>query len=254
MIRMDRSQLEQLRSRFLPDRPGPLVGLHAIHTGLGEAWVDRWPDPRVIAVVCGDNWSLSGDPAALGLEDLASVSGLIDAPPEFVPVLRSAHPDLLVWDRIIYALPGDPKYARPDSAEVRRIETHDAKLLAGLSDEVDWIHVTSGGPIELARSGLAWGAFVKERLASLAAPFLIGEHYEDIAVVTESEHRGLGLNPACAGKVCEDIRSRGRTPSWTTSADNVPSRRVAEKLGFELVREDVLYVIGQAIPAPAPAG
>lgn len=66
--------------------------------------------------------------------------------------------------------------------------------------------------------------------------------------------RGLGLNPACAGRVSEDIRRCGRTPSWTTSPDNLPSRRVAEKLGFERVRDDVLYVVGQPIPEPARAG
>ena len=91
-------------------------------------------------------------------------------------------------------------------------------------------------------------------LASVAVPFLIGDRFEDIGVVTQLAFRGRGLNPACAGRLCEAIRARGRTPSWTTSPENLPSRRVAEKLGFAPVREDVLYVVGMPVPEVARPG
>jgi RimJ/RimL family protein N-acetyltransferase len=51
--------------------------------------------------------------------------------------------------------------------------------------------------------------------------------------------------------VVEDVRARGRTPSWSTSPDNRPSLRVAEKLGFEKARDAVLYVVGMPVPGSA---
>lgn len=70
-------------------------------------------------------------------------------------------------------------------------------------------------------------------------------------MVTEPEFRGLGLSVACAGALCEEIRARGRIPSWTTSPDNLASKRVAEKLGFTWQRNDYLYVVGIDVPEPA---
>ncbi len=88
-------------------------------------------------------------------------------------------------------------------------------------------------------------------LASVACTFYQGAGYEDIGVATEPEYRGLGLSVACATGLCDDIRARGRTPSWSTSPDNAASLRVAEKLGFVLDRRDVLYVVGRSVPRPA---
>ena len=56
----------------------------------------------------------------------------------------------------------------------------------------------------------------------------------------------------CAAAVCQDVRRRGRVPSWTTLPDNTASLRVAAKLGFRLQRHDRLLVAD--IPVPEPAG
>jgi predicted GNAT family acetyltransferase len=95
---------------------------------------------------------------------------------------------------------------------------------------------------------MAWGAWTNGRLASVACTFFVGYQYEEIGVVTEPEDRGRGLSVACAGALCQYIRARGRTPSWTTSPDNTASIRVAQKLGFVHDRDDYLYVAGMLIP------
>jgi hypothetical protein len=244
-----------LRHWFLPDRPGPLVGLHVLQTGQGACWVDRWPDPRAVLVDTAGNWSLAGDPAVLDPGELAArVRGFVEAPDPFVPLLRAAFPDLQVWERVVFALPGRPRPARQGGPAVRRLGPADAAALAGLSAEVDWIGNTWGGPAALAASATAWGAFAGARLVSVACPFFLGQRYEDIGVVTEAELRGRGLSVACARAVCGDVLGRGRTPSWTTSPDNLASVRVAEKLGFALDRHDRLHVTGVAIPTPARPG
>jgi predicted GNAT family acetyltransferase len=86
---------------------------------------------------------------------------------------------------------------------------------------------------------------VDGRLVAVACSFFVGERFEDIGVVTESTHRGLGLSTACAAALCGDIRSRGRRPSWTTSTDNRPSLRVADKLGFVVQRHDRLLLVAE---------
>ena len=116
---------------------------------------------------------------------------------------------------------------------------------------MEWIYKTWVTPANLAISGYAWGAFAGDRLISVACTFFLADEYEEIGVVTEPEFRGLGLNAACTGSLCADIQRRGHIPSWTTSPDNNPSKRVAEKVGFTFVRNDVLYVVGIDVPEPA---
>jgi len=82
----------------------------------------------------------------------------------------------------------------------------------------------------------------------VAGTFFAGAQYEDIGVVTEPGFRRRGLNTACAAALCRDVRARGHTPSWSTSADNLASLRVAEKLGFVRHRSDVLIVTGVEVP------
>jgi hypothetical protein len=245
-------QQTSLRDWFLPDRPGPLVGLHVLQTGHGTCFVDRWPDPRVVLAETAGNLALVGDPGVPTPDQLRPrLRGLVDAPPGFEPLLRIAAPTLSVWPRVILALPGSPPPAVSVDAVVRPLSAGDADHLAGLSPEVAWISATWGGPAGLAASGHVWGAFRRGRLAAVACSFFVGVGYEDVGVVTELPERGQGLSVACAGALCGAIQGRGRQPSWSTSPDNTASLRVAEKLGFVMQRLDRLLVVGQPIPVSA---
>lgn len=238
-------QLATQKLRFLPDRPGPLIGLHVIHTGHGRGWADRWPKPRALLVETGYNYSLAGDPAALTPADLKPlISGFVEAPEPFVPLLQETFPATYEWARIIFELPAQPNFSWPADFPIRRLHAADTVQFGGLSEETDWISNTWGGPAGLAASGQGWGAFAGTQLVSVACPFFVGEGFEDIGIVTEAEYRGLGLSQACAGAVCQDIIRRGRRPSWTTSLDNTGSQRVAEKLGFTFDRHDRLFLVG----------
>jgi hypothetical protein len=244
MVPISREQLATLLHWFVPDRPGPLVGLHVIRTGCGTCLVDRWPRPRALLVETAGNYSLAGDPEALAAADLRGhIAGFVEAPPRFVPLLAKAYPDLLVWDRVVLALHGPLQPAPAPGRPVRRLRPDDAAALDGLGAECHWISKTWGGPAGLAASGMAWGTFSRDRLVSVACVFFVGDRYEEVGVATEPGFRGNDLSTACASVLCADILRRGRTPSWTTSPDNTASARVAEKLGFTRQRDDRLYVI-----------
>jgi RimJ/RimL family protein N-acetyltransferase len=241
-------QLAALRGWFLPDRPGPLVGLHVLNTGQGAAYADRWPAPRAVLVDAGGNLALHGSVEALRPADLQPlVRGVVDAAPEWEPLLRTAFPDLTVWPRVILELPSAEAYE--PAAAVRRLTSDDTHHVIGLSPGMAWISVSWNGPENLAASGYAWGAFVEGRLVSVAVSFFVADGYEDLGVVTEPAFRRQGLSAACAAALCADIQSRGRRPTWATSPVNTSSLAVARKLGFVHVRDDRLYVIG--IPTPS---
>ncbi len=246
MIEVRPDEREALRHLFLPDRPGPLTGLHAIQTGLGRVHVDRWPEPRAAAAQAGEDVQLAGDADALDAGDLRSlglVRAMVDAPAPFVPSLESAFPGLWRWPRVVSKLEG-ATVAPPEGVEIRRLQWGDARAIGGLHRDLAWISNTWEGPEGLAGSGFAFGAFAQRRLVSVATPFHMGERFEDIGVVTEAEFRRRGLVAACVARVVADMAERGRSPSWSTTPDNAGSLAVAARFGAHEPREAVLYMVG----------
>lgn len=247
MIELAAAQRETLRAWFKPERPGPLIGLHLLNTQHGRFFVDGWPGPRAVLAEAADNFALRGDPHRLALDELQGVvRGFVEAEAAWLPRLRAIDPDLIEWPRVVYALDAPRRVRRPRRAQVRLLKVSDTAALAGLSPETAWVCKTWGGAAGMAASGRAWGAWRDGRLASVACVFFQGDEYEDLGVATEPADRGLGLSTACAARLCVDILRRGRRPSWNTSLDNPASQRVAEKLGFQRVREDCLYVVAMA--------
>jgi GNAT superfamily N-acetyltransferase len=237
----------ELRPWFVPERPGPLVFEHVARTGHGRCRVDRWPDPQVVSAELPGNYAMRGDPARVAAGDLDGVAGFVEAPADWLSALRSADPDTGAWPRVIAMLPAGVVVPAP-RADVRLLTAADAPALAGLSSGSSWIHETWGGPADLLAAGVARGVVVDGLVAALAVPFYLGAGHEDIGVVTEPAHRRRGLSTACAGALVADIRARDRIPTWSTSPDNAGSLGVAARLGFEHVRDDVLYAVRTPIP------
>lgn len=251
LVLLDPEDAAQSRPWFLPDAPGPLVGLHVLQTGNGAVFVDRWPDPRALLADSAANYQLLGDPTALSAADLRSrLRGFVEASDAFEPLLREAFPKLTVWPRIVLERPRQQAASLRVRPEVRRLGSEDVYRVWGLSPDLAWIADTWGGPPSLCSGGFAYGAFVDGRLVSVACSFFVAESFEDIGVVTESAFRRQGLSVACAAALCNDIQSRGRRPSWTTSLDNAGSLGVARKLGFKQNRLDRLFVVGRTPPEP----
>lgn len=233
---------EVVAALFAPERPGPLIHAQIVTSGVGRCLTDREQDPRTaVAEMPGGNVACRGEPVAV-----PGLRGFVEAPPRWLPALRTGG-EVGVWERIVAVLPdggGDPAVRHP----VRRLTPADVAGLAGLDPSIAWISETWGGPGGLAASGMAWAAFDDGSPVAVAAPFYVGRAHEDIGVVTQPEHRGRGLSTACAAALIGDTRARGRQASWTTSPDNAASRRVAAKLGFVPVRDDVLYAVGVPVP------
>lgn len=252
MILLTSEQTATLKSWFLPESPGPVIGSHVLQTGHGVCFANRWPFPQMILVETAGNFTLLGDTSVFVPADMQPlIKGFVVASKLFLPSLKAAFPELKTWPRIIFTQQEAPGSPVGSPYLIRRLNPSDTHHLLGIGSESDWISKTWGGPAELAASGFAWGAFIANQLASVACTFFLGMTYEDIGVVTKPEFQGNGLGTACVRALCQDIWNRGHQPSWTTSPDNLASRRVAEKLRFSFQRYDVLYVVNIPIPKPA---
>ncbi|MFI1252892.1 GNAT family N-acetyltransferase [Streptomyces netropsis] len=225
---------------------GALPG-HVRSTGTGHWWADRPLEPRAGAVSCAGYAVLGGDPGAVAPETLAPLAhSYFAAPDGFLPVLGAAFERIVPWERMIW-VQDDPEHDTPLSfpdVTVRRLTGRDTSAVRELGPDLAWITESWGGPCRLAASDHCWGAFRDGRLLSLACTYFLGERYEDIAVATVPAERGRGYASACVRGLCADIAVRGRIPSWTCSRHNEPSRRLAARAGFRLVREYVHYAVG----------
>jgi RimJ/RimL family protein N-acetyltransferase len=70
-----------------------------------------------------------------------------------------------------------------------------------------------------------------EIVAEAYAPF-IGGGVAEVGVVTAEAHRGHGFAPIAIAFLAETLAERGLGMYWSCDADNVPSIRVADKVGF----------------------
>ena len=244
MIRLSSERAASLTGWFEPERRA-IVALHALSSGLGDFHVDRWPEPQVLLIRIGSLQSLLGKPRTLRSSGLIELmGGMMYCSREFLPLLQEALPEVRAVERVVLELQREPQFEAPEGFVLRRLTADDADTVRHLSPGLQFIGNTWGGPAGLAATGLGWGAYSDGRLVSISATFLQGDTVEDIAVATEADFRGRGLAGACAGFLCQDVQRRGKRATWTTSASNHASLRVAEKIGFQFHAHEILYVLG----------
>jgi RimJ/RimL family protein N-acetyltransferase len=228
-----------------------MVAEHVLNTRYGTLCVDRLDRSEICYANAGGNQALRGDPGLLSqinIEDHLS-PGVLDAPTNFEPGLRSLRPDLASWTRQIYALERMPEPVALPGVQPRRLGPADLDLLQVPAwKPFRWIWVTWGSAASLLESGMIWGIEVAGQLAAAAATFFCGDRFEDLGVATLPMYQNRGLSSACTARLCQDILARGKGVSWSTSANNFASQRVAIKLGFEPVRTDQLYLIDAEAP------
>jgi hypothetical protein len=129
MIQLTPNQNTALHDWFSPERRH-FIGLHVLNTGNGTCFVDRWPEPRAVLVQIGRLWSLSGDPGVLNPADLRDrLTGLLHAPTQFKPLLKTVFPDIRGIDRVVYEQQEDPLQGLvPSGVTVRRLHLCRGKI------------------------------------------------------------------------------------------------------------------------------
>ncbi len=114
--------------------------------------------------------------------------------------------------------------------DVRLFGVDDRALFDGVPDD---LKPGMRGDVEIVlREGFVAGAVVDDRLVSVAHTNAITERYADIGVFTHEDCRNRGYSTAAASIVAAAIQESGRMPVWSCGEDNLPSLRVAAKVGF----------------------
>ena len=115
--------------------------------------------------------------------------------------------------------------------QVRLLTAEDRQAWSDLRascSPIEWEH----GGSELAATGAA-GAFVDGKLAALAGYENWGDALAHLSVVTHPDFRGQGYGAAVVALSAQTALSVDLLPQYRTLEANVPSMRIAEKLGFE---------------------
>jgi ribosomal protein S18 acetylase RimI-like enzyme len=118
----------------------------------------------------------------------------------------------------------------PSAYEFTPLARGDVPDMLALAEE------TNPGPF--ARSTIDLGGYrgwrADGKLVCMAGERMHPGNWTEIsAVCTAPEHQGRGLAASIVGSLVDDIRAGGRHPFLNVTVENVPARRLYEKLGFK---------------------
>jgi GNAT superfamily N-acetyltransferase len=145
-------------------------------------------------------------------------------------LLRAAMPGWTCEPATIHTLPATAALrSAPMAGETRLLGAADANALSLVpaSLEQELRHALRRSPIAVT---MADGQPV-----SFAYAFQTTERWFDISIDTLEPYRRQGLAQAAVGRLIREMATRGLSPVWGAVESNVPSARLAARLGFRPV-------------------
>jgi RimJ/RimL family protein N-acetyltransferase len=91
--------------------------------------------------------------------------------------------------------------------------------------------------------GLVAGAIVEGKVVATSFVAARGEQHVDIGVYVLENYRRRGLATAVASLVARSVQSDGLVPVWSCGSHNLPSLKLAQKLGFVEVSKRTYVII-----------
>jgi len=229
---------------------------------MGDAWVDRLPDPTAGQIVTGDLCFFAGDGNTSGAAELAR-----HIPPGHRgPVLYMVPPDEDWSARIEEAHPD--RHFRFYRYAFRRDTAFDRALLGSFCRRLPagYRSVPFDAPLygaamaeswsrdfcsqfesceDYLRRGIGQGILCGDELVCGASSYTIYDGGIEIEVGTKEPHRRRGLALACAAGLILRCLDRGLYPNW--DAANLQSVALAEKLGYRQEEPYFTYEITRPI-------
>lgn len=140
-----------------------------------------------------------------------------------------------------YRRPEPPAVPEP-AVEGLRFVPIDGELLAradlpGVDEIAGEVRQMWRSPALFVERGLGMAALFGGRVACWCTSEYVSPAMCGIGIATDPAHQRRGIATATAARVVAAWLRRGVTPYWGCRAENLPSARVAQKLGFTLVEE-----------------
>lgn len=236
----------------LGDKPETVIPVHCLRHGLCKAHLAGDPDDFKAAVIQVD--PLPDEPDGFG-DDPHLIWHLLKELTGWTCVFihgdcASELAHLITQETGVPArLYGGPYFALTKSVaifrhnDVRSLAKEDINLLKSAPEQL------RGAGFESTEALLADGivacAVIDGEIVAIAHVAAFTDRHAEIGVHTNKEHRCRGYSTAAASIVAGEIQEAGRIPVWSTGEDNIPSLRVAEKLGFQEVSRKFYVIPGR---------
>ncbi len=116
--------------------------------------------------------------------------------------------------------------------DVRRLGPADIHLMEAATAAMGMTGWRFGSAAAQIEGGYAAGAVVDGRLVAVGFTASRSPRYGEVGIHTLAAYRGRGYAAAAAALVAQDLHRAGLTVVWSTSTENIASRRIAAKLGL----------------------
>jgi RimJ/RimL family protein N-acetyltransferase len=141
-----------------------------------------------------------------------------------------------------------PQVAPPRVADVRIVPIddallHDSTLGNGelIREEIGWMWPSLD---RFVARGFGYAAVLEREAIGWCTAEYVSESRCGIGIATVPAYERRGLATATAAAFVSHCVERGITPYWECGSDNLPSIRVAEKLGFALLAHESFAIGG----------
>jgi RimJ/RimL family protein N-acetyltransferase len=234
-----------LLAASLGDSPETVIAHHLLTARTCNAWCVGDVRQPVAAIIQAHDFL--AEPIVFGHspEDIARIMAFVEGwhtfsvPRHLVralerPVATLGNTTSLNTLEDVHHILDGPLAATPRRDDVRLLTDDDILLTAGMPQ----LEQSS------AYKPIVAAGIVEGEIVAIAHTFAWSPLYVDIGVSTHEAFRNQGYATSAAALVIEEVRKRGRTPVWSCGAENVPSIRIADKLGFrEISRRTYLIPV-----------
>lgn len=91
-------------------------------------------------------------------------------------------------------------------------------------------------------AGFGAAAIVDQRIVSACTAEFVSQRHCGIGIATHHEYQQQGFASVSATKFLHQALSNGIQPYWECNSRNLPSLRLAEKLGFRVIEEATVWI------------
>jgi GNAT superfamily N-acetyltransferase len=241
----------------LGDTPETVITLQILRDGTCEVLCVG--DPADLEALVIQSSEMPAEPIAFGssAEGIGSLVphlqpwGALNVPADLAdeliePIAQAAGVSSVRMLDDVYHVLTEP--VNPDLiGEARLLTVSDAPTITAatalIGDDADRV-------LKTIDEGHVGGVIRDGELLSLAYTFAASDLHTDIGVVTREDARSQGLATMTGAAVVAAIQVGGRTPVWSTGSTNLPSLKVAARLGFREVSRRT-YLIPEFDDLPA---